>query len=267
MNKEEFINNTQLFQSVISKQLTDVPYGHLWLNGIKKMLQSKMNLEVIRRDLKVLTAHCQHGSVLDFGCGSGYLALLLAKMGYNVNAIDINSYVTYNKSDYNDIMTKDQQNLWTQLTKIDSRLTFSHYTDQIPYGDKTFDIVVAYAVLEHVPEKLISHVLGEIKRVLKPKGILFISRLPRTLSIPEYLAKTLRLDAHEKLYSDKEAVQVLENEGFKIIEQSLVEIVPAYPETITNALAPTLLLLDKILSHTPLRYFSHHLRIICEKIS
>ena len=42
--------------------------------------------------------------------------------------------------------------------------------DPIPYGDQSFDLVVADHVLEHVSEVDAPHVAGEILRVLKPGG-------------------------------------------------------------------------------------------------
>jgi 2-polyprenyl-3-methyl-5-hydroxy-6-metoxy-1,4-benzoquinol methylase len=229
------------------------------------MVKSKMNMEVIRRDMANFKKHVPSGKVLDFGCGSGFMSLLLADEGYDVTAVDLNSYNKYGKSEYNRIMTDDQINLWNSLKQKYSNLEFVHYEDKLPYADGSFDAVFAYAVLEHVPDELIPAVLNEVKRVLKPKGKLFMSRLPRMLSITEYIANRLHLDAHEKLYWDKEAVDVLNREGFNVKDKAHLEIFPAYPDRLTNPLFPIINVLDSILLLTPLKYISHHLRLVSEK--
>ena len=266
MNKNSLLQTTHFFSTTVADLLSKKGGAHVWLRGIGNMVKSKMNLEIIRKDLVDFKKHLPTGNVLDFGCGSGFNSLLLADDGYDVTAVDLNSYNKYEKSEYNRTMTEDQIDLWNTLKQKYSNLNFLHYEDKLTYDDNSFDAVFAYAVLEHVPDALIPTVLAEIKRVLKPKGKLFMSRLPRKLSISEYIANRLHLDAHEKLYWDKEAMEVLNKAGFEIKEKSYLEILPAYPENITNTLFPILKTLDNILSVTPLKYFSHHLRLVSEKI-
>lgn len=265
-SRKKIEQTTSLFETIVKELLAKKGGKHVWLQGIGNMVKSKMNLEIIRKDLVDFKKHLPSGNVLDFGCGSGFNSLLLADEGYEVTAIDLNSYNKYDKSEYNKVMTEDQIDLWEALKQKYNNLNFSHYEDYLSFEDNSFDAVFAYAVLEHVTEELIPTVLAEIKRVLKPNGKLFMSRLPRTLSIAEYAAKKLHLDAHEKLYGDKEAVEVLNKAGFEIKEKSYLEVLPAYPENITNILFPVLSPLDSILIATPLKYFSHHLRIVSEKI-
>jgi len=60
--------------------------------------------------------------------------------------------------------------------------------------------------------------------------------------------------------------RILIKSKFNIIEESYEETVPAYPESITNFLYPFLSIANKLLLRTPLKYFSHHLRIVSKVI-
>ena len=187
-------------------------------------------------------------------------------MGYKVSALDIDSYKEYEKSDYNKEMTEDQLKLWRKLEQRNNDLNLQHYDDQIPFEDNHFDAIVAYAVLEHVPENLMDNVMKELRRVLKPGGVLCISRLPRTLSYTEFISRLLGVAAHDKLYTMKEIITLFKKYKFDIADKSIIELVPAYPTKITNKLFPILRHLDGLLLITPLRYFAHHIRLIGKKI-
>ncbi|GAI23312.1 unnamed protein product, partial [marine sediment metagenome] len=45
----------------------------------------------------------------------------------------------------------------------------------LPFPNETFDIVIAFQLIEHIPPNEVSSFLSEVKRVLKRKGSLFIT--------------------------------------------------------------------------------------------
>lgn len=53
------------------------------------------------------------------------------------------------------------------------RVALSDLNESLPYGDATFDVVVSNQVIEHVSDT--DTFLREIRRVLKPSGVLLIS--------------------------------------------------------------------------------------------
>ncbi len=74
----------------------------------------------------------------------------------------------------------------------------------LPFPDNTFDKVFCLSVLHHIPsEQLRRRFLGEIKRVLKPEGLLFLTvwNLWNKLSIKKLLLKytILKLIGKSKL--------------------------------------------------------------------
>jgi ubiquinone/menaquinone biosynthesis C-methylase UbiE len=96
--------------------------------------------------------------VLDIACGSGYGSSMLASSAKKVIGVDIDeNTVQYAKQNYGS----------PKVTFLQGRAT------AIPIEDSSVDVVVSYETVEHVKEY--KKFLSEIKRVLKPKGLLIIS--------------------------------------------------------------------------------------------
>jgi len=103
-------------------------------------------------------------TILDIGCGAGFLTNALAKEKHKVSGIDLSKESLSVAKEHDQTKTVDYQ-------------VASAYT--LPYPDSYFDVVCAMDVLEHVdePKKLIS----EASRVLKPGGLFFFHTFNRNL--------------------------------------------------------------------------------------
>lgn len=102
--------------------------------------------------------------VLEFGCNFGASSIMLASMGAEVTAIDINPvYVNIAKAN-------------AKAYGVLEQIEFLHVSDtrKLPFADNAFDLVVCNSVLEYVQDNQLDQVIGEIDRVLKGGGILFI---------------------------------------------------------------------------------------------
>ncbi|MBU1061332.1 MAG: class I SAM-dependent methyltransferase [Candidatus Omnitrophica bacterium] len=100
--------------------------------------------------------------VLEIGFGDGYGADFLAGSAENIKAIDaLEKNVGLASSKYK------RPNLeFRKMSAVD-----------LDFGDKSFDVVVSFQVIEHIPVNLLMKYLEEIKRVLNKSGIAFISTL------------------------------------------------------------------------------------------
>jgi SAM-dependent methyltransferase len=94
--------------------------------------------------------------VLDAGCGVGGTSLALRKRGASVSAIDRSSArLTQLRSVAGDIDVREGD------------------LAALPFADARFDAAVLQDVIEHVSDP--ARILGEIVRVLRPGGILYLS--------------------------------------------------------------------------------------------
>lgn len=264
MKREKFEEVIKYFLNVVSEQLDNMKDRHLWLEGNKAAVLTKMYMEVIFKDIAICEEYIKGKLILDFGTGGGYIAMLFAALGYDVRAIDIEGFKK--DEEIHKTIVEDQRTIWPIFEKKYPNLHFKYYKDKIPYKNNFFDGIIAYAVIEHIPDVEIPDVMKEIRRVLKPDGFLFISRLPRKLAWTEHVSGLLGFRHHDRLYGDKEIKRLLEKYNFEIIEKSFTDMLPVYPTSFTNPLFPFLKIVDKFLLFTPLKYFSHDIRVMCRKI-
>ena len=106
--------------------------------------------------------------VLDVGCGTGFFLLNLWLAGFvgEAHACDISPGMVAACAES------------ARAIGCDVGLQCADAED-LPYQDRSFDLVVAHAVLHHLPD--VPAALGEMHRVLKPGGALLVAGEPTRL--------------------------------------------------------------------------------------
>ena len=119
--------------------------------------------------------------ILEVGCGAGRLTNYLTQRGFNIIGFDISrSLIEEGDMRYPDAI----------------KLLASG--DSMPFSDSTFDVVLSFDVLEHIPD-LNEHIL-EVRRVLK-KGGLYLFQTPNKLTnMPFEIIKNRSLTEHKKYH-------------------------------------------------------------------
>lgn len=102
-------------------------------------------------------------SVLDLGCGGGFLANYLAGRGHQVTGIDTSAESLEVARRYD----------WTR--SVDYRLGDAC---ALPFPDASFDAVCAMDLIEHITEP--DRLIAEAGRVLRPGGLFFFHTFNRT---------------------------------------------------------------------------------------
>jgi len=101
--------------------------------------------------------------VLDLGCGSGRHTVYIVKYGFEVYGIDI--------APKGIKMTKE----WLRKKKLKANLTIGSIYKRLPYKDNFFDAVISTQTIHHERIQNIRKAIKEIERILKPKGLIFIT--------------------------------------------------------------------------------------------
>lgn len=232
-------------------------------------IQSTMWAEQIRDNFLVFAPYLpKGGKALDLGCGKGHNGVLLKLLGYDVQGIDL----PLTLGEQLGIETKYwQRDLWKDLReRYGVQLNFGSGA-QLPFPAGHFDLVLTYAVLEHVePQSAVVSVLAEIKRVLKPGGVLLIYDLPRARSWAEKLADVLRLGSHEHRWTRSELKQAISKAGLKLEIIDRYGTFPVHPLTgglltAFNGFLPLWVGLEKLLRKTVLIRWSHFIRAVASK--
>lgn len=144
------------------------------LTFLKKYLRKKHDLRII-----------------DIGCGAGGIVDLLGRYG-TVTGVDKDKHiVNYNK-------------------KNGRKVTCGNL-DKLNFSDNSFDLVTLLEVLEHVDDDM--NGLKEVNRILKPKGIFFISvpAFPFLWSSHDYASH------HKRRYTKSDLLKKLTESGFRVL--------------------------------------------------
>ena len=91
------------------------------------------------------------GRSLEIGCGFGRLSPYIAEHFEQHTAVDINAWAL------------------SEARQFYPHISFSEASaTELPFPDHSFDTVITWTVLQHIPNSLVGKALGEIKRVANP---------------------------------------------------------------------------------------------------
>jgi SAM-dependent methyltransferase len=108
------------------------------------------------------------GRSLEIGCGFGRLSPYIAEHFERHTAVDINTWAV------------------AEATQFYPELSFSVASaTELPFPDHSFDAVITWTVLQHIPNSLVSKALSEINRVAKPTSLIVLCEATLHAGKPE----------------------------------------------------------------------------------
>ncbi len=137
--------------------------------------------------------------VLDLGCGSGRHLVYLAKKGLKMYGID--------NSPAGIKITKD----WLKKEKLRANLKIGSIFKKLPYEDNFFDALIAIQVINHGKIESIRKLIKEMERILKPKGLIFITARRRRLR--NWRVNSIR----KEIFRGANGIKILKADYYKII--------------------------------------------------
>ena len=156
--------------------------------------------------------HCGR-KVLDLGCATGNYMLELSKRGYECVGVDVNPA-------YVEIATK-------------RGLAAYVVDDKLPFPDKSFDSVIMFEVVEHLPDPIV--VLSEARRVARKNIILSVPNCEGYDELKQHgLTYEHFLDRDHQNFFTEESIGQLLSKLFNHFEVYKGD--PVYPLLLANSL-------------------------------
>lgn len=155
-----------------------------------------------------------HGTVLDWGTGSGHFSYFLIRAGYQASGFGFNPFPEMceglDKAAYHYQQGSPQE------------------PSALPFDDAVFDAVVSVGVLEHVREtggnELAS--MREIHRILKPGGVFICYHFPNKYSWIEYLVRFTDRFSHAYLFTAADIRTLTRTTQFELLEMGRYAVLP-----------------------------------------
>ena len=135
-------------------------WENLWHGEEKRRLWSEPDpeMETLISRLKQENIH----KTLDFGCGIGRHLFLMMKAGFHAHGMDSSPSAIAHS-----LNRLKEENLQANVCIGDMH--------DIPYADDSFDFIVSWNVIYHTNRKRLEKILGEIKRILRMDGLLYLT--------------------------------------------------------------------------------------------
>jgi ubiquinone/menaquinone biosynthesis C-methylase UbiE len=146
--------------------------------------------------IEMLLTRLERGRVLDAGCGTGTLAMELARHGFQVNGMDLSRKSVQ--------LANEKVNSAALIDQI--RIIGGSITS-IPFSSGSFDGVVCGEVLEHVVDD--SAAVRELYRILRPDGICVVT-VPANSKLWGFDDEWA---GHLRRYEEEELIDLLERNG------------------------------------------------------
>jgi 2-polyprenyl-3-methyl-5-hydroxy-6-metoxy-1,4-benzoquinol methylase len=156
-------------------------------------------LRTAKSQVNLVKKHANGTNLLDIGCAQGFFLFSALQAGYKVKGIEISQDAAkYAKTEFGlDVAAKA--------------------FEELQFPGNHYDVVTLWQVLEHVPYPL--DILREVRRILKPGGLLAVST-PNITGLPSKLLRTKWWDIkrlHINQFSTRTLVDILRNAEFKSV--------------------------------------------------
>jgi SAM-dependent methyltransferase len=147
-------------------------------------------------------------SILDYGCGTGLLLARLAEQGYRVAGADTSEH--------------SLEGVRHRLQRYGSFLG-AFTPDALLAEGRQFDTILAVELVEHLHDDWFDHVLGVLRRLLKPSGRIVVTtpnqeRLENSMLMCPCCRSVFHRWQHVRAWSQASLTDYVERRGFRVVD-------------------------------------------------
>lgn len=203
---QEFDPFNKTYRSDIDKAVAFSGQDHEFFTRVKADYLVELLSDLHTRDTSVAPL-----KVLDVGCGHGHIHPHLLKSGVPLalSGIDMASTV---------IEEAKQTNPSVDYTSYDGEM--------LPYADASFDAAYAIAVMHHVPPAQWAAFLAEMKRVVRPGGLIAIFEHNPLNPLTRWIVNTCPIDENAVLLGMGKLKGLVAGTGFGDISGRYILFLP-----------------------------------------
>ena len=139
--------------------MAEKPWDKIFLENGRFFKKPHPDMPQVLKTLQINKMH----KVLDLGCGTGRHLVYLAQHNMQMYGID------------NSPEALRQSREWLDQESLYANLELHEITNGLPYPDEFFDALISVQVINHGTLATIEKIIGEISRVVRPGGFIFIT--------------------------------------------------------------------------------------------
>ncbi len=186
-------------------------YGARWWTGDTAWIRTLQNMVPARlQHFNPLVGDWRGKTVLDLGCGGGFMAEAMAERGALVVGLD----------PAEEALAAAREHAAAVGLEIDYRTGVG---EAMPFEDASLDVVVSCDALEHVRD--LGQVLDEVARVLKPRGLFLFDTINKNalasfvvVTMGERVLRLMPRGTHDPdlFIRPRELKRLLQRRGFEV---------------------------------------------------
>jgi len=188
--------------------------GHDWFLPLYDPLVSLLGGDTARKALLDQATIRSTHRILDIGCGTGTLAVLIKRLHPDVEVVGL------------DPDRKALARARRKAEREDVSVQFDQgYSDELPYAAGSFDRVFSSFMLHHLPVQATERTLQGVRRVLAPDGFLHVLDFAMPASRRHRLTRLFHSSEQLKDGADDRLLVLLREAGFddpKVIARRLM---------------------------------------------
>lgn len=198
----DFNNTKDTYRETIEQTIQFAGKGLDFFTSVKA--------DYLRKIVKAELPDVTKPKILDVGCGHGYIHPNLRSFGFEVVGVEVAT----------DVLPLARQ--------ANPDVTYLGYDGKtLPFAEHNFDVALAICVMHHVPPEQWANFSREMRRVLRPGGIVVIFEHNPLNPLTRYVVANNEIDSDAVLLSARTLRKLLRDADFSAVKSRNILFTPS----------------------------------------